>query len=358
MLEPRRFEDLGDVWCWGSSHRGAHGAWDMESPTIEPQAIQMWVDDGQLQQPLKVKRLWSGPGASCGQIGDGIVSCWGEGEIGLSLNPDANSSRLRLNNFENNPALNQNHLTINEKLICAIDGGQVKCWGAPSALGRRELGIDNEEPVTIDLDGSSLDLPGAALALATRQVDLSDSQPEDPLPPALTCAVLDTGQLWCWGGSEHGLVDGGPNAPTPRQVQAGTIEDAVDVEIGEGKICVLRAGGYISCWGDDDLTSFEINPGFPGAPGGGDPSPRPSSQMALPDGPSNHSVKVGNSSSINAEDPQSQVRFVWRWQVDQEQAQALDSNVTGLLSDSISDRRRRQRRLLHRKSNGINCFGT
>lgn len=52
------------------------------------------------------------------------------------------------------------------------------------------------------------------------------------------CALLDSGELECWGGNDHGEAD----------VPAGRF---VAVSAGEYHSCGLRPQGEIECWGRD-----------------------------------------------------------------------------------------------------------
>jgi len=230
---------------------------------------------------LKVKQLWTGPGAICGQDANDQILCWGMSEVGLPPYPGGLGlpSGLQLDEFDPNPNSNSKHVAINERQICAINGMQVRCWGAQSddARQRQEFGTGNSQPgdYLFNTAGAQLPFNSKPIALATRQVDLyawgerNHLNEGDPHPnqPVLTCAVLENGQLWCWGEASDGMVDGTLMLTTPRQVLAGRIEHAKDVQIGEGKICVLHDDGTVSCWGPDGFTNREINPGRPGGPG-------------------------------------------------------------------------------------------
>ena len=67
------------------------------------------------------------------------------------------------------------------------------------------------------------------------------------------------------GVSTHNLVSERLELATPVQVQNEAINDALDVQIAEGKICVLRRGGVVSCWGDDNFALDDMIAGQIGA---------------------------------------------------------------------------------------------
>jgi alpha-tubulin suppressor-like RCC1 family protein len=63
-----------------------------------------------------------------------------------------------------------------------------------------------------------------------------------------TC-VVRAGEVWCWGGNEHGELGDGTHedALAPRLVRG--LVAPVAVALGEHHTCVLDAGGGVACWG-------------------------------------------------------------------------------------------------------------
>jgi alpha-tubulin suppressor-like RCC1 family protein len=85
-----------------------------------------------------------------------------------------------------------------------------------------------------------------------------------------SCAILDTGQVRCWGGNDHGqLGNGTRTTSTVPQVVSG-VGAALQVAAGGSHTCVLVHGGTIQCWGlngngqvgnpshDDSLTPVPV----------------------------------------------------------------------------------------------------
>ena len=323
------------VMCWGQSEASAHGLPISEDPnnpgdlTRSPTLVTTFGGND-----LSVRGLWSGPGASCGLYADQIVRCWGEQSIGLSDLPPERpqgapgfaDGRLTLNTFETDPTLNRRHITINELMICAIDDLDVKCWGRPSnEEGQPEFGNSDDGRTSYLVDGQDgparVQLPQGQvpIALATRRVDLNDwgrrnGQPPGgyvPPRPPLTCAVMRSGQLWCWGISTHNLVSERLELATPVQVQNEAINDALDVQIAEGKICVLRRGGVVSCWGDDNFALDDMIAGQIGAF-------RAPEAVSFPEPigprPIIHSFAAGPDFAVVARGVDGGQAEVWRWQ--------------------------------------------
>ena len=69
-----------------------------------------------------------------------------------------------------------------------------------------------------------------------------------------TCAILDNGDLKCWGRDNYGqLGDGGTNtntnAPSSTAIDLGTGRTAVAVSAGQSHTCAILDNGDLKCWG-------------------------------------------------------------------------------------------------------------
>ncbi len=82
---------------------------------------------------------------------------------------------------------------------CALDGGNVRCWGYNGTVG--ETGTNNGTALTVNVPTLVTTASGAVL---DRIVDLQGGGDEDGyLTGHPTCAVRDDKTLWCWGTSYH-----------------------------------------------------------------------------------------------------------------------------------------------------------
>lgn len=103
-------------------------------------------------------------------------------------------------------------------------------------------------------------------ALSLIAVSVSNASPV-PNPNAVsiatgmdtTCAVLEHGQVFCWGDNTEGQVGDGTNAYAPLPKRVVGLSDAKSVTVGRNFGCALRAGGTISCWGHN--SSGELGDG-------------------------------------------------------------------------------------------------
>ena len=78
-----------------------------------------------------------------------------------------------------------------------------------------------------------------------------------------TCAILDNGDLKCWGYDQYGqLGDGGSNtntnAPSSTPIDLGTGRTAVAVSAGDHHTCAILDNGDLKCWGDDSTDSWAM----------------------------------------------------------------------------------------------------
>ena len=67
-----------------------------------------------------------------------------------------------------------------------------------------------------------------------------------------TCALDDTGQVWCWGANWLGQVgDGTTDGPRLTLVRVQGMDDAIAIGTGEVFSCALRSSGTVACWGNN-----------------------------------------------------------------------------------------------------------
>ena len=72
-----------------------------------------------------------------------------------------------------------------------------------------------------------------------------------------SCAILDNGDVKCWGRDQYGqLGDGGTNTdtntPSSTAIDLGTGRTAVAVSAGGYHTCAILDNGDLKCWGKDN----------------------------------------------------------------------------------------------------------
>ena len=141
-----------------------------------------------------------------------------------------------------------NKLSAGHHHTCAIlDNGDLKCWGRDNSgqLGDGGSNTDTNAPSSTAID---LGTGRTAVAISAGEVH--------------TCAILDNGDLKCWGSDSHGqLGDGGPAwtsnnptnlyAPSSTAIDLGSGRTAVAVSVGAYHTCAILDNGDAKCWGRD-----------------------------------------------------------------------------------------------------------
>jgi hypothetical protein len=127
---------------------------------------------------------------------------------------------------------------------CAVaDDGKVWCWGGN---GNGELG-----------DGTTVDRmhPVLVRGLPSRAVSASAGYRN-------TCALLDDGHAYCWGGNLVGQTD--PTATTPdailEPVLVGPDLTFESIHAGSGHTCGVTSAGSVYCWGNTSAGQCGVDP--------------------------------------------------------------------------------------------------
>ncbi|MCC6647726.1 MAG: hypothetical protein IT374_19425 [Polyangiaceae bacterium] len=189
---------------------------------------------GLVTQPKQGFRvLDAGPYAVCVVKASGELYCWGTDSyltkfypVGTPPGPGNVATPIKLAGV---PLLAA--VSVGDAFLCGVDlVGGVPCWGANWAgqLGR------------VDSSAALGEVPLPSAAVDVRAVEQSGA-----------CALLQTGDVYCWGtdsgGGELGQGAGaGRLLPTRVALPPG---DPVVQLAGQGPICALTGGGDVHCWG-------------------------------------------------------------------------------------------------------------
>ncbi len=216
-----------EVVCWGRNQHGQLGDGtfvDAPAPVSVP--------------GLTVRQVRAGGAHTCALTTDGTIACWGEGTqaaLGDGVLADRASPAAV-------PGLSaQRWVTAGDHHACALsDTLEVRCWG-DNTFG--EAGGDTERQSA----------PAAVLGLsgvvALDQGGTADSN-------AFRCALLDTGEVHCWGGltsNASGQLGNGTTTPSVVPVRVSGLSDARAIAVGGTHACALRTGGTVVCWGGDSV---------------------------------------------------------------------------------------------------------
>ncbi|MCB9731600.1 MAG: hypothetical protein H6745_03075 [Deltaproteobacteria bacterium] len=151
----------------------------------------------------------------------GAIRCWGSGlashgndrvygddeSPGSAANVQVGGSVLRLDGYGSYQGGTRSHICV------VLDGGDVRCWGSGGPwLGQGDLSSigDDETPAS----KQPVPLPEPAVFVATGQL----------AGPGVSCAIGESGQLYCWGSAELlGYGDGSDRGGTPGSMPPGPV---------------------------------------------------------------------------------------------------------------------------------------
>ena len=213
----------GGAFCWGAGWMGRLGN-GSQSDALVPSAVQ-GLDSG-------VDDIAAGGMFSCA-IAAGAAECWGDnlrGSLGNGGLPQSSDVPVDVVGLQQGVT----RIVAGDGHACALrSGGGIKCWGA-NGDGQIGDGTWIDRPTPIDVLG----LNSGVTSFTAGRVH--------------SCAVTQSGSVLCWGGNTSGQVGDGTTQgrPAPALV-AGLPGSAVQVTAGTAHSCALLEGGEVRCWGDN-----------------------------------------------------------------------------------------------------------
>ena len=205
--------ETGTVACWGENGAGQLGAGDKAVHTMP-------VGPSDL---LGILDVATGADHTCVRRVLGLVECWGandRGQLGADV-PDAGLDHQRLSFYMQEYEPWVLAVAAGDQRTAAITtGGDVYAWGLVDST----LRAGSAWQVRVN---------GAAVAIAA-----GGNQ---------GCAVLDHGQLECWGSTTGSVNDSELDKAEPVPLPG----RAVAVAVGRAFTCVVLETGELSCWGDN-----------------------------------------------------------------------------------------------------------
>ncbi len=183
---------------------------------------------------IGVSAISAGGEGTCAVLTTGGVKCWGNNFYGQLGNGT---------NTASNVPVDVNGLSAGVSAISAGGGhtcalltiGGVKCWGAnlSGALGN---GTNTSSNVPVDVNGLSA---GVSAISAGGEV---------------TCALLTTGGVKCWGTNGYGALGNGTNTSSNVPVDVNGLSAGVSaISAGSSHACAVLTTGGVQCWGRNDF---------------------------------------------------------------------------------------------------------
>ena len=231
----------GSIRCWGSGEFGQLGLANTE-------------DIGDTEPPSTVPPpgvppsagLTAGQAHTCSVAPGGEVYCWGQGQFGQLGHASTDDIGDDESPLDAGPASVGSGIALDiaagDAHTCVlILNGVVRCWGLNSA---GQLGLGSTE----NLGDDELPTSASTVALDGDVVQLSAGGSH-------TCALLDNGEVRCWGSGEYGQLGHGSTESigddeaiiTAPLVDVGG--PAKQLTAGRHHTCALLEDGSVRCWG-------------------------------------------------------------------------------------------------------------
>jgi alpha-tubulin suppressor-like RCC1 family protein len=247
----------GKVKCWGRNYHGEMGIGD----TADRGSAAGQMGDSLAYVDLGTGRtavsLSAGLGFTCALLDNAGVKCWGDnlnGQLGLGDTNHRGDGPGEMGDalpfVDLGAGRTATSISTGYTFTCAIlDNGHVKCWGA-GTLGQLGLGDKLNRGDGPGEMGNAL--PYVELGTGRTATSISAGEGH-------ACAILDNGNLKCWGSSLYGqlgLGDKNTKGDGPAEmgdglpyVDVGTGRTATAVSAGDGHTCALLDNSSLKCWG-------------------------------------------------------------------------------------------------------------
>ncbi len=250
----------GKIKCWGYNYYGQLGQGNQQNLGDEPGEMGDNLPFVDLGTGAKVTSLFTGENSACAILEGGKVKCWGNntfGQLGLGDtehrgdNPGEMGDNLPFVDLGTGArAIAVSGWSL---MTCALlDSGQVKCWGTNQS---GQLGLGDEKDRGVKPGEMGDNLPFVDLGTGAKVTSLTTSQNH-------SCALLDSGQVKCWGSNGYGQLGLGEDSGRGKSpgemgdnlppVDLGAGLQVVSLAAGGDHTCALFSNQRLKCWGDNN----------------------------------------------------------------------------------------------------------
>jgi len=212
----------GNAMCWGASPFGQVGDGGTDTHDTPQDVIN--VNDA--------ISLATGNDFGCAVRVGGVARCWGRGTDGQLGNGTASD---RFSSVSVQSLDNAVQIAAGGRHACALRAdGSVRCWGdnASGQLGNNSLSRRTSPVAVTGITGG---IGATAIAMNGH-----------------ACALRGDGTVACWGGNGTGGLGDGTTVSTGRPVAVAGVANATHIAVGSGHGCARIADGSVRCWGRND----------------------------------------------------------------------------------------------------------
>jgi len=212
------------AWCWGSNLYGEIG---------DGTKTDRWTPTAVQKLPGKVTQIVNSGMRGCAVVNKGKAFCWGDDTDG-ALGHNGSGQKSLPVSVLGLPSADPVQVATGDAASCAlVAGGQVWCWGtnAEGELGNGSpMGSQSNQPVQVSLGGTATQLVGAQHTF---------------------CALVQTGDVFCWGGGAFGELGNSAYSDSNVPVQVVNLgSHAIEISGQDLSFCVLLENPVdVQCWG-------------------------------------------------------------------------------------------------------------
>ena len=214
----------GTLNCWGRNSSGQLGDGTTDERLIPVAVVGL---------PMAPTALAGGDAHSCALFPGGALFCWGNNSSGQLGNGTTNDSLAPVAVM--GLATGVVEIVAGFQHSCArLTNGDVHCWGDNS---RGQLGNDSQNGSNVPVTVVGLSRPAIALAAGFDH----------------TCAVLQDGDVECWGDNARGQLGDGTRDMQIKPVAVQELSDDIaSLAAGRYHTCALAIDGDVHCWGSSN----------------------------------------------------------------------------------------------------------
>ena len=210
------------AFCWGDNSNG-----DVGDGTTTQRDTPVAVKN----LPANLAQISAGGGHTCALLKDGSVKCWGSGATG-DLGDGSTSDRSAPVAVSGLSGVVQ--IALGQVFSCALTAaGSVSCWGY-NTDGELGNGTTTNSDVPVGVSG----LSSGVVAIVGGDIS--------------ACALLQSGQVDCWGGNVTGQLGDGTTTGSLTPVGVGGfISDGASIAMNATgqTVCSLNSSEEAECWG-------------------------------------------------------------------------------------------------------------
>jgi alpha-tubulin suppressor-like RCC1 family protein len=186
---------------------------------------------------------------ACAVAADRTAWCWGSaylGRLGDGGIEQLQRVPVQVTTAAATPLSGVLHVSLGDAHACAaVEGGDgtAWCWGSDryETLGNGPVDGQLARAAAVLRDATTTLTHVASVEVGTYH----------------GCALLDSGQVWCWGLGESGRLGNPDTARQPYATQVvldsgQPLDDATLLAVGAAHACVLRQDQGVWCWGAND----------------------------------------------------------------------------------------------------------